>query len=80
MGKDPVIKEYGVIKQELNDQLLKTFKTNAGSGNSLHNHMGPWALGVDILPSTDDEPINFFVIRSNCSEMQASVGFLLILI
>jgi hypothetical protein len=54
--------------------LLKTFWKNAGNGSSLKNHMGPWALGVDILPSTNDEPINFFVIRSNCSEVNASVG------
>jgi hypothetical protein len=74
MGKD-ALKEYGVIKQQQNYELFKTFWTNAGNGSSLHNHMGPWALSVDILPLNNDEPINFFVIRSNCSEVQASVGF-----
>jgi hypothetical protein len=66
------LKEHGFIQQKANYELLKTFRARIGNGATLPKYMGPWALGADILP-TDHEPINFFVIRSNCSELNISV-------
>src|SRR4051794_22760024 len=68
------LEEHGFINQQLDQQLLQTFMANIGQGSVVQKLVGPWALGVDILPSTVHEKhIDFFVIRSICSEVNASV-------
>jgi hypothetical protein len=70
------------IKQQkergMNDTLRNDYMSKVGQGANLDKYVGPWTLGVDILPRWNhtnplEEEINFYVLRSNCSELAVSV-------
>jgi hypothetical protein len=70
------------IKQQrergMNDTLRNEYMSKVGQGANMDKYIGPWTLGVDILPRWHDsnplkEEIHFYVLRSNCSELAVSV-------
>jgi hypothetical protein len=71
-----------LIKQQrergMNDTLRNDYMEKVGQGANMDKYIGPWALGVDILPRWNgknplEETIDFYVLRSNCSELSVSV-------
>jgi hypothetical protein len=58
------------------DQMVSNvYSGNVTKGALIKPYMGPWALGVDILPMETDHSgiIHFYVLKSQCSELQAAV-------
>ena len=61
-------------KNNKDEKLRNAFFAKVGAGAQLRKYAGIWSLGMDILPSIEGEmALNFYTIRSNCSEMNVTV-------
>jgi len=66
--------KYKKLQEQIFDEdISKEFLSKVDNGAYLHKYAGIWTLGVDLLPSGDQQLLNLFVYRGCACKVEAWV-------